>query len=75
MAKFTVKDLKKALENLDESKEVRCTWSLNTTSIEVDYVKEIKENGREYYNIKMQNMIENKTTKLIEDNKIEEAMK
>ena len=53
MAKFTVKDLKKALENLDESREVRCTWSLNATSIEVDYVKEIKENGREYYNIKM----------------------
>ena len=75
MAKFTVKDLKKALENLDESKEVRCTWSLNATNIEVDYVKEIKENGREYYNIKMQNMIENKTTKLIEDNKIEEALR
>ena len=53
MAKFTVKDLKKALENLDENKEVQCTWSLNATSIEVDYVKEIKENGREYYNIKM----------------------
>lgn len=75
MAKFTIKDLKKALENLDESKEVQCTWNLNATSIEVDYVKEIKENGREYYNIKMQNIIENKTTKLIEDNKIEEALR
>ena len=53
MEKITVKDLKKALENLDESKEVQCTWNLNTTSIEVEYVKEIKENGREYYNIKM----------------------
>ena len=75
MAKFTVKDLKKALENLDESKEVNCSWRLDGTSIEVDYVKEIKENGREYYNIKMQNMIENKTTKLIEDNKIEETLR
>ena len=75
MAKFTVKDLKKALENLDESKEVNCSWRLDGTSIEVDYVKEIKENGREYYRIKMQNMIENKTTKLIEDNKIEETLR
>lgn len=53
MKKITVKDLKKVLENLDESKEVQCTWNLNTTSIEVEYVKEIKENGREYYRIKM----------------------
>ena len=53
MKKITVKDLKKALENLDESKEIYCTWHLDATSIEVDYVKEIKENGREYYNIKM----------------------
>lgn len=53
MKKITVKDLKKALENLDESKEIFCTWSLDTTNIEVDYVKEIKENGREYYKIKM----------------------
>ena len=53
MEKITVKDLKKALENLDESKEVQCTWNLNATSIEVEYVKEIKENGREYYRIKM----------------------
>ena len=75
MAKFTVKDLKKALENLDESKEINCSWRLDGTSIEVDYVKEIKENGREYYNIKMQNMMENKITKLIEDNKIEEVLK
>lgn len=53
MAKFTVKDLKKALENLDESKEIDCTWCLDNTNIEVEYVKEIKENGREYYRIKM----------------------
>ena len=53
MTKFAVKDLKKALENLDERKEVQCTWNLNAASIEVEYVKEIKENGREYYNIKM----------------------
>lgn len=53
MAKITVKDLKKALENLDESKEIDCTWCLDNTNIEVEYVKEIKENGREYYRIKM----------------------
>lgn len=52
MAKFTVKDLREALKNLDEKKQVILTnsYSLND-KIEIEYVKEIKENGREYYKI------------------------
>ena len=52
MAKFTVKDLQEALKNLDESKEfmIENSYSCND-KIDIEYVKELKENGREYYKI------------------------
>ena len=52
MAKFTVKDLQKALKNLDENKEIMVLNSYSANDkIEVEYIKELKENGREYYKI------------------------
>lgn len=52
MAKFTVKDLKEALKNLDENKEIMITSSYGSNEkIEVEYIKELKENGREYYKV------------------------
>ena len=52
MAKFTVKDLQEALKNLDESKEVMIVNSYSCNDkIEVEYIKELKENGKEYYKI------------------------
>lgn len=54
MAKVTVKDLKKVLENLDESKEFIISNSYaNNAEIEVEYIKELKKNGRQYYKIIM----------------------
>ena len=52
MAKFTVKDLKEALKDLDESKEFMMVnyYSCND-KIDIEYVKELKENGKEYYKI------------------------
>lgn len=52
MAKFTVKDLEEALKNLDKNKEfmVLNSYSAND-KIEVEYIKELKEDGREYYKI------------------------
>ena len=52
MAKFTVKDLQEALKNLDESKEFMMVSSYSCNDkIDIEYVKELKENGREYYKI------------------------
>lgn len=52
MAKFTVKDLQEALKNLDESKEFMIVNSYSCNDkIDVEYVKELKENGKEYYKI------------------------
>ena len=52
MAKFTVKDLQEALKNLDENKEIMVLNSYSANDkIEVEYVKKLKENGREYYKI------------------------
>ena len=52
MAKFTVKDLKEALKDLDESKEFMMVNSYSCNDkIDIEYVKELKENGREYYKI------------------------
>ena len=52
MAKFTVKDLQEALKNLDESKEFMIVnyYSCND-KIDIEYVKELKKNGKEYYKI------------------------
>ena len=50
MAKFTVKDLREALKNLDESKEAMIVNSYSYNGkIDIEYVKELKENGKEYY--------------------------
>ena len=52
MAKFTVKDLQEALKNLDENKEfIMVNSYLCNDKIDIEYVKELKENGREYYKI------------------------
>ena len=52
MAKFTVKDLREALKNLDESKEFMIINSHSCNDkIDIEYVKELKENGKEYYKI------------------------
>lgn len=54
MAKITVKDLREALKNLDEKKEVMIINSYSyssNTKIEVEYIKEIKKDGKEYYKI------------------------
>ena len=52
MAKFTVKDLQEALKNLDESKEFMIVNSYSCNDeIDIEYVKELKENGKEYYKI------------------------
>lgn len=50
--KLTVKDLREALKNLDESKEVMIVNSYSGSyKIDIEYVKELKENGKEYYKI------------------------
>lgn len=52
MAKFTVKDLQEALKNLDESKEFMIINSYSCNDkIDIEYVNELKENGKEYYKI------------------------
>ncbi len=52
MVKFTVKDLQEALKNLDKNKEIMILNSYSANDkIEVEYVKELKENGRDYYKI------------------------
>ena len=52
MAKFTIKDLREVLKNLDESKEFMIVNSYSANDkIEVEYIKELKENGKEYYKI------------------------
>lgn len=52
MVKFTVKDLQEALKNLDKNKKIMILNSYSTNDkIEVEYVKELKENGRDYYKI------------------------
>ena len=54
MAKFTVKDLRNALKNLDESKEVIIVSLYGRTdNIKVEYVKELQEDGKDYYKIIM----------------------
>ena len=52
MAKITVKDLREALKNLDESKKFMIVNSYSCNDkIDIEYVKELKENGKEYYKI------------------------
>ena len=52
MAKFTVKDLREALKDLDESKEFMIVNSYSCNDrIDIEYVRELKENGKEYYKI------------------------
>lgn len=50
--KLTVKDLQEALKNLDESKEFMIVNSYSDSDkIDIEYIKELKENGKEYYKI------------------------
>lgn len=50
--KLTVKDLQEALKNLDESKKFMIVNSYSgSDKIDIEYIKELKENGKEYYKI------------------------
>ena len=50
--KLTVKDLQEALKNLDKSKEFMIVNSYSgSDKIDIEYIKELKENGKEYYKI------------------------
>lgn len=50
--KLTVKDIQEALKNLDESKEFMIVNSYSgSDKIDIEYIKELKENGKEYYKI------------------------
>ena len=53
MEKLTVKTLKDALANLEEDKEVeiKCYSNVKEGTVEVELIKEIKENGSEYYKL------------------------
>ena len=52
MVKIKVKDIREALKNLDGNKEIMIVNSYsNNDKIEIEYIKELKENGREYYRI------------------------
>lgn len=53
MEKLTVKVLKDALANLDDSKEIELRYNstINDNPINIEFIKEIKENGREYYRV------------------------
>lgn len=50
--KLTVKDLQETLKNLDKSKEFMIVNSYSDSDkINIEYIKELKENGKEYYKI------------------------
>lgn len=50
--KLTVKDLQETLKNLDKSKEFMIVNSYSgSDKIDIEYIKELKENGKEYYKI------------------------
>lgn len=53
MEKLTVKTLKDALVNLEENKEVeiKCYSNVKEGTVEVELIKEIKDDGREYYKL------------------------
>lgn len=52
MNRQQAKDLREALKNLDESKEVIIVNSYSgSDKIDIEYIKELKENGKEYYKI------------------------
>lgn len=53
MEKLTVKTLKDALANLEEDKEVeiKCYSNIKEGTVEVELIKELRENGREYYKL------------------------
>lgn len=54
MIKFTVKDFREALKNLDENKEVMIVHLYGgTNNLKVEYVKELQEDGKDYYKIIM----------------------
>lgn len=48
-----VKDLKNILSNLKDDVDVVISNTSFNNKIEVDYVKQLKENGKEYYFIKL----------------------
>ena len=52
MENIKVKDLIEILKNLDCTKEVKIVNSFSVEpKIEVEYIKELKENGKDYYKI------------------------
>lgn len=52
MENLRVKDLIEILKNLDCTKEIKIVNSFSTEpKIEVEYIKELKENGKDYFKI------------------------
>lgn len=52
MENIKVKDLIEILKNLDCTKEVKIINSFSVEpKIEVEYIKELKENGKDYFKI------------------------
>lgn len=52
MENIKVKDLLETLKNLDSTKEIKIfTLYSSEPRVEVEYIKELKENGKEYYKI------------------------
>lgn len=53
-----VKDLKEAIKELEDDKEVVISKSYRSDEeIEIEYIEELKENGRKYYRISIYNSI------------------
>lgn len=53
-----VKDLKEAIKELKDDKEVVISNSYRSDEeIEIEYIEELKENGRNYYRISIYNGI------------------
>ncbi|YP_009981798.1 hypothetical protein H3301_gp014 [IAS virus] len=53
-----VKDLKEAIKELKDDKEVVISSSYRSDEeIEIEYIEELKENGRKYYRVSIYNGI------------------
>ena len=53
-----VKDLKEAIKELKDDKEVVISSSYQSDKeIEIEYIEELKENGRKYYRVSVYNGI------------------
>lgn len=54
MPRFTVKELKEALRNLKDDVKVEITTEFLThPTIEIKYIKELKDDGEKYYRLSL----------------------